>query len=218
MGLQKLRFYNADTNAEVVQCHFNPDNLVIGKTNLWRPEQAAGANAPDVTFGGAGARTLRMTLIFDTYEKKSDVSRVTGKLLGLMDVAQYRGERGVELRPPHVEVGWGSFRSFRGVLTNINQTFTLFLPDGTPVRANLSVSLQEVPKVTARRRGRGQNPTSHAAGARRVRMVQPGDTIDWIAADELGEPTAWRVVAEANGLDDPRRLTPGQTLLIPPEP
>ena len=50
-----------------------------------------------------------------------------------------------------------------------------------------------------------------------MRVVQLGDTIDQIATEEMGEPSDWRRLAEANNLDDPRRLRPGQVLLIPAE-
>ena len=112
---------------------------------------------------------------------------------------------------------WGKFSTFPAVITQVGQKFTLFLENGLPARATLSVTLQEVPKKAAKKRQQGQNPTSRAAGASRVRVVQMGDTIDLIAADELGDAGAWRRVAETNNLEDPRRLTPGQALLIPAE-
>ena len=37
-----------------------------------------------------------------------------------------------------------------------------------------------------------------------------------IAGKEYGNPSEWRIIAEANGIDDPIRLTVGQELLIPP--
>jgi len=112
---------------------------------------------------------------------------------------------------------WGKFSTFPAVITQVGQKFTLLLENVLPARATLSVTLQEVPKKAAKKRQQGQNPTSRAAGASRVRVVQMGDTIDLIAADELGDAGAWRRVAETNNLEDPRRLTPGQALLIPAE-
>ncbi|MGW7310516.1 peptidase M23, partial [Streptomyces sp. NPDC054835] len=32
---------------------------------------------------------------------------------------------------------------------------------------------------------------------------------------EYGDATRWRVIAEANGIDDPMRLSPGTELLLP---
>ena len=47
-------------------------------------------------------------------------------------------------------------------------------------------------------------------------MVKQGDTLSWIAGKEYGNPAEWRIIAEANGIDDPLNLTVGQELLIPP--
>jgi hypothetical protein len=214
---KKAKFYNADTGHEVVECHFNPNEFTINKTNQWQTKKASGSGLPDVTFGGTGARQLQMNLVFDSYAKQQDVREDTEKLLSLTDVPEAQTGSGKSKRPPHVEFGWGSFRSFRAVITQVSQKYTLFLSDGTPVRATLQVTLQEVPKEAAKKQGKGQNPTSHAVGARKVRIVQPGDTIDWLAAVELGDANAWRRLAEANRLDDPRRLRPGQLLFIPSE-
>ena len=73
------------------------------------------------------------------------------------------------------------------------------------------------PQEAVKNQNKGQNPTSRAAGAQRVHVVEPGDTIDLIASNEIGEPGDWRQLAEANQLDDPRRLRPGQRLMIPAE-
>jgi nucleoid-associated protein YgaU len=49
-------------------------------------------------------------------------------------------------------------------------------------------------------------------------MVKEGDTIDWIAHEEYGDPSRWRFIAAVNGIDDPKRLKPGQVLAIAPLP
>jgi hypothetical protein len=215
MALTKAQLYNADTGAMVVECHFNPDEVTISKSNTWEPENSSGTNLPDVHFKGEGARSLNLTLVFDSYERRMDVRESTNKVLGLMDAPEDRSQNSQHARPPHVMFRWGTFETFPAVITQLSQKFSLFLETGVPVRATLSLTLQEVPQQAIRNQTAGQNPTSRAAGARRIRTVQPGDTIDVIAAAELGEPNAWRRLAEANGLDDPRRLRAGRALLIP---
>jgi len=217
MALTKAQIYNADTGAMVVECHFNPSEIAISKSNKWEPESSSGANLPDVHFKGEGARSLNLTLTFDSYEKRLDVRTATNKVLALMDAPEGKSQSSRHARPPHVMFRWGAFETFPAVITQLSQKFTLFLETGLPVRATLTVTLQEVPQQAAKNQAQGQNPTSRAAGARRVRIVQPGDTIDLIASDELGDPTDWRLLAEANNLSDPRRLRPGQHLLIPAE-
>jgi len=219
MSLTKAQLYNVDTGQMVVECHFNPEELTISRSNSWSPRESAGSNLPDVHFGGMGPRTVdSLKLIFDTYERKSDVRDITNRVLALMDASAWeQTKRDRQRRPPHVMFRWGAFETFPAVITSLSQHFTLFLSSGLPVRATLTMGLQEVPKEAAKKKSKGQNPTSQAIGARRVHVVQPGDTIDLIASMELGDPNAWRRMAEVNDIDDPRRLRAGQTLLIPEE-
>jgi hypothetical protein len=226
-GLTKAQLENIDNN-DIFQCQFNPNELAISKKNTWNADKPSGGSLPAVHFGGAGARTLSLTLIFDTYDEsddtqnggpmEQDVSKVTAGVMSLMDATETEViKKKRQPRPPHVLFRFGAWASFPCVITDCNQTFTLFLPNGTPVRATLKLTLQEVPEVTSKEKEQGQNPTSQASGARRVHIIQPGETIDWIAADELGDSDAWRQIAEFNNLDDPRRLRRGRVLAIPPE-
>jgi len=60
-----------------------------------------------------------------------------------------------------------------------------------------------------------QNPTSGTPRPHRVHRVQPGETLDRIAAAHLGDATSWRVIAQANGIEDPLAVKPGTLLAIP---
>jgi hypothetical protein len=71
MGLTKAQIYNADTGAMVVECHFNPSEISISKSNKWDPENSSGTNLPDVHFKGEGARSMTLSLIFDSYEQRT---------------------------------------------------------------------------------------------------------------------------------------------------
>ena len=118
---------------------------------------------------------------------------------------------------PDLVVSTGDHVSSEAAFGLLAGTLGALTADGTPVRATVQLTLQEVPRETAKNQRKGQNPTSVARGARKARMIQPGDTLDWIASDELGDPNAWRILADANGIEDPRRLRAGQVLLIPEE-
>ena len=48
------------------------------------------------------------------------------------------------------------------------------------------------------------------------REVMPQDTLALIAYQEYGTPNRWRAIAEANDIEDPLDLRPGQVLAIPP--
>jgi len=115
-------------------------------------------------------------------------------------------------RPPRVRFQWGQAWSFDAVITSITQKFTLFKADGTPVRATLDVSFQQVKDASLYP---AQNPTSGGIGGERVWTVREGDTLSAIAYAEYGDSNRWRPIADANRLTRVRRLKPGTLLAIP---
>ena len=92
-------------------------------------------------------------------------------------------------------------------------TFTLFKADGTPVRAKMKVDLQECEDATAQP---PQNPTSQGTYGHKAHVVQPGDNIDLLANKYYGNPKSWRLIADANDLDNPKDLRVGRVLEIVP--
>src|SRR5438067_92339 len=60
-----------------------------------------------------------------------------------------------------------------------------------------------------------ENPTSGAILGRSSRLVGDGDSLHSIAFQEYGDPTLWRALALFNEVDDPLRVPPGTSLLIP---
>ncbi|MGH8571151.1 MAG: LysM peptidoglycan-binding domain-containing protein, partial [Gammaproteobacteria bacterium] len=113
--------------------------------------------------------------------------------------------------PPVCHLSWGTFTDiFTGVLTQLDQRFTLFLSDGTPVRATLSCSFLEF-QTRAHRRAREMN----SADVVKTRVVRRHDTLHSIAAEEYRDPSRWRHIASANGILNPRELKPGTVLTIP---
>jgi nucleoid-associated protein YgaU len=115
-------------------------------------------------------------------------------------------------RPPFVRFHWGKAWSFVGVITNIQEKFTLFKSDGTPVRATLNITFQQLKDEGTMP---AQNPTSGGLEGKRVWTVNEGDTLAWIASREYGDATQWRKIAEANRLQNVRDLHPGSVLVIP---
>jgi len=49
----------------------------------------------------------------------------------------------------------------------------------------------------------------------RIHVVTPYDTLESIAQKYYADRTKWRGIAKANNIEDPRRLEPGTTLIIP---
>jgi nucleoid-associated protein YgaU len=134
----------------------------------------------------------------------TDVRRHTDRIAALAEV-----DRDLH-RPPICRLEWGTFDIFTGVLTSVQQTFTLFLEDGTPVRATLSCSFAE-----ATRAARSSARELHSADVTKTRQVRRTDTLHSLAAEEYNDPSLWRHIARANGIVNPRELMPGTVLTIP---
>ncbi|HKQ74180.1 MAG TPA: LysM peptidoglycan-binding domain-containing protein [Blastocatellia bacterium] len=198
---------------------FNPNAYSIDKAVSWMPPQSATAqsakterrvDAPSLTFAGGGSRVLTMELFYDITElapEKKDVRTETDKIVKLTRIQRDLNPQ----RPPAVEVSWGKARTadfpFVGVVSHLNQRFTLFRSTGEALRATLTVSFTEFldPKINLRQ----TDPELT------TRVVKRGDSLASIASEVYRDPALWREIAEANGLDDPRRLEIGRRLTIP---
>jgi nucleoid-associated protein YgaU len=213
-SLSHAKIINLDGGGTAVECLFNPKEYSFSKHNTWTAGQTKGHNMPQIEFGGGQPATLQMQLFFDTYAAGKDVrKKYTDAIWKLMMVdPSLKDPKNKKSRPPKVRFQWGAAWSFDAVITSITQKFTLFLPDGTPVRATLDVTFQQIKDEALLPK---QNPTSGGVGGERVWVVNEGDTLAWIAFKTYGDSTAWRRIADANRLTQVRRLVPGTALEIP---
>jgi hypothetical protein len=205
---------------------FNPASYSISKSVTWEEPGEKGRakrksnvkfNAPKLEFGGGQSRELSFKLFFDVTDypvisgqKVRDVRKLTDKLVKLT-LKERAGNK--ELTPPTCRISWGEASShnldfpFVGVVQSLTQNFTLFDSEGRPLRANLDLTFREMlsPEEDQRR-----NDPEFA-----TRLVKRGDTLSSIAAELLDDPARWRIIADANQLDNPRTLEVGMSLSIP---
>jgi len=193
-----------------ISCMFNPYEYTVSKSNSYSETPRNRANTPQFEFTKAGAQTLQLNLLFDTYESGDDVSLITNKLWKFMEPKDV-SNRNKKKEPPGVAFIWGGFE-FVAVITSMTHKFTLFAFDGTPVRANVDVTFtQHIDQNDYP----GQNPTSGGGLIQQMWPILRGDRLDTIAASVYGDATKWRVIAEHNGIDNPLALRVGQNLSIP---
>lgn len=213
-GNDQKAYLETETD-ERIPCLFNPEQLEITLKTSWSGDARPGQQTPQLTFGGGESGTLSVELFFDTTHSGDPVTDYTDKLIKLTkidttlpgyDEAQQNG------RPPWVKFHWGRFHSFKGVIDNLKLTFVLFSQTGEPLRARADLSMTQYEGEDDWPR---QNPTSGTPAPARSHQVQPGESLDRIAATYYDAPTAWRRLAAANGIRDPFRLKPGTRIDIP---
>jgi len=213
MSLTKATITNMYSK-EKLQCLFNPSEYTITKTNNWQAKPVVGKNVPKMDFTGGGARSMTVELMFDVFEDPlGDVRQFTDKLfkLCLIDPNQ-KNVKTKKARPPFILFEWGDNWQFKAAITSLSIRFTLFRHNGVPVRALANMTLMEAVDENEKP---GTNPTSYADNGMKRRMVKPRDTLAGIAYEEYGSSAKWRTIADANQIDDPLSLQPGQILAIP---
>jgi hypothetical protein len=213
MGLTKATLTNVDNN-DVVTVLFNPTQYSVAKTIDWGSKPNQGKNVPERQFGGGASQILDMDLFFDVLETpNADVRDYINKLWAFTKIDESRVNSATQkARPPLCLFQWGSTWHFKAVVTSLSVSYTLFREDGTPVRATAKIKLEEAEDVDDQPL---TNPTSYAEAGQKRREVRPQDTLATIAYQEYGDPNKWRAIADANRLDDPLALKPGQILAIP---
>jgi nucleoid-associated protein YgaU len=214
-------------DGQQIDAWFNPKEYTLAKTNKWEVKPVPGAGLPNAQFGGSEPQKLQIELLFDDSDAHNgDVSTITTKLLDIMNVKPQlgSGEKN-NSRPPTVEFGWGRSIWPKAVCNSVSVKYTLFDEKGTPIRAIATVGLTQVGKATVKSTGGsrnrtqttppGTNPTTVSIGGVRSYMTRDGDSLQSIAYAAYGDPNHWRLIAEANGIDDPIHLRRGQVLAIP---
>jgi hypothetical protein len=146
-----------DTTIWKLPVCFNPTMFTISKSNVIATnstDQAHKANEP------VGSQQMKMvvTLLFDTYElahKGKDkewgsvrkrytepLERLTMPRTTTVDGKDVKGD------PPTILFVWGTNKIFRGQVESLEQKYLMFLEDGTPVRAECTLTITHSDKKT----------------------------------------------------------------------
>lgn len=163
-------------------------------------------------FNGAVFKPFTVSLFFDAYEAEGagrDVRNYTKRLADLLKPSVAVKDT---KKPPECIFSWGSF-TLAGVIQTVEQKFTMFLADGTPVRATVNLTLQ--PTATAKE----VKESLGKEACRKLWTVKSGDRLELIAYHALGDAGQWRKIARENRIDNPLRFPKpadiGRTLVIP---
>jgi hypothetical protein len=204
---------------------FNPTDFTLSKGAQLAEIAIPGLDSPLQQFVRGQTEKLTVKLLFDTTDsgmgrRAKSVTTETDKFYSLIKIHESTHA------PPICEFVWGTRfpgsdlpvdesqkrGRFVGVVETVQQEFSLFTPQGTPLRAQLTLTLREYRTMDQQR----QQLRLLSPDRSRVHLVQQGDTLSGIAARYYDTPADWRPIAASNGIENPRRLVPGAVLWIPP--
>lgn len=217
-----------------VECLFNPEELSTSKGANYAEITIPGLDAPLLQFVGGESEQMTLDLFFDATDPDHFAQSLDGDIEErgvtvltdrFFDLVKMSGEAHA---PPRLLFQWGEDfpgttnssapderedrNAFPCVIENVEQTFTYFHRDGTPLRARLSVTLREYRPLQRQIEQLNLQSADHT----RSHTVRAGETLPQIAHRAYGAPEKWRVIAESNDLMDARDLQPGTTLVLPP--
>lgn len=213
MGLKKA-VLKVEKGSDIgdIEVMFNPAEYNITESTNYTEKGSMGLDGKIAQFVSGENASFTMTLYFNTYqsptmergESGTDVSIQTRKIAKLTYIVSSLH------RPPIVTFIWGSL-SFRGIVTNVNQQFTMFLDSGMPVRAKVDITLKAEFDITITKK----KTPFESPDRTKFRTIQQGEQLWNFAWEEYGDTSLWRVIAKENKIENPLDLYPGQIIKLP---
>lgn len=152
--LAKATLIACNNEAPDIVLMFNPEEITFTRTVKWEPAKGNHSTTllPKTNFSAVEAYKFTLKqLIFDTYEAKTSVMEKIDPIRKGVEMVEGLAEK----RPPVYIFTWGYNEKnqrneyFYCVINSLTYKLNMFLTDGTPVRAIVDISLQEVDKSTA---------------------------------------------------------------------
>ena len=200
-----LRIVVPDVDEPDIPLKFNPTSYRLQKANTFSEIEIPGLETPPIQYIRGGSETLSFDALFDTSDSQKNVrEEYVDKIANLMRINS-------ELHaPPIVQFVWET-ELFRGVVSDMSVSYVLFTPQGVPMRAEATLTLTAYRPVEVQIAERPRN----SPDVEKSVTLRRGDRLDQIAAGIYQDSARWRDIARRNGIRDPRRLDPGQLLLVP---
>jgi len=189
----------------------NPASMKRDQYITYSTIQSEGSPIPELKYQNTPSYSLSFEITIDCTgvvdPKKTDLLKELKALEKI--VYNYNGKIH---RPNFVQLLWGKNKAFNSVLSTMDTTYTLFKPDGSPLRAKVSfkfnqyVSEKMMSKIMAK-----QSPDL----THQVTVIE-GDTLPALCNKKWQDPKFYIQVARFNNLNKFRKLEGGQKLIFPP--
>lgn len=223
MPLARAQFYRlpspgAAEGGRRLKVQFNPSDYTLTKTNQLAEVGVPGLDSPILQFVRGQTETLKLDLFFDSTEEGTgaQATSVTTRTDQFYDLIKIDNDTHA---PPVLLFSWGGTdfpgrirNGFKCVVASLSQKYTFFSESGVPLRATVSVELKEYKTLTEQLHQLNLKSSDHT----KADVFGARDTLASVAQRAYGGTGAqWRLIAEANDIDDPAAVPPGSILRIP---
>jgi nucleoid-associated protein YgaU len=226
--MASLTFQKIDPSGEAIGdpmiVDYAPGEMAFSKSMQFADVAIPGLELPLLQFVRGDAETLSLELFFDSTQQGTgaEAEAVTDKVEAFHKLVSISGKLHA---PPLVKIYWGedfpgtamgettkAGEEFKAVVLSVARRFTLFNPDGKPLRATVTIALKQYATLEEQISAINYQSSDHT----RIHIVAQGETLPLIAHDAYADARKWRVIADHNRLTNVRTLTPGDQLELPP--
>ncbi len=193
----------------------NPANYSQNARILYTDRQAQGSPGPSPEYNRVGDADLSFDLVFDA---TGVVPPPTGQSTenGVADAIEQLSALASSVNgsihsPNYLVVGWAQLQ-FTCVLSSMRVEYTLFRPDGTPLRAKVALAFKSYTSETtlAKEAGKESPDMTHLV------TFKAGDTLPLLCHEIYGASFYYAEVARFNNLVSFRDIPVGTQLVFPP--
>ncbi len=189
----------------------NPESLKLQKSVEYDKKQAPDSSSSSQRYKSTPSDKLNFDIVIDcTGLVDSKRTVMKDEIQALENIVYtYQGEIH---RPNFVKIQWGKNMVFKGVLDSLDISYTYFRPDGSPLRAKVSMSFsQYISPSTLEKLDKKESPdVSH------IVHVIDGETLPQLCKRIWNDESYYVQVAAYNKLDKFRKLKGGDKLIFPP--
>ena len=201
----RIKILDGINKGKIIPLQFNPAEYTVERISKFDKKSLVTRQDLKNQYKGGEESDLVLEFLFDTTETGKDVRSEIAPLMLLIS-------KDSELHaPPPCAFIWGRF-IFKGVVSKIKKRFAFFFEDGTPARVRVTITF--IPFKTSKEIENEEKTQS--ADLTKKRILKQGDNLWLMAYREYGDSTFWRLIADANEINDPTRIDIGKELILPP--
>lgn len=208
----KIMAYTDDRfqeSAGSINVPLNPDRYSRSFRVAYNEDQEQGTQGNNPPFSKTPPEEMNFDFLFDGTGVVPGSENIQEQIEKFKEIV-YEVEGEIH-RPNFLKLLWGDL-SFNCVLKDLKISYTLFKPDGTPLRAKLDCTFMQV--IEEERRAAEQG--NRSPDLTRVRYTKEGDTLPLMVHKIYGDASLYPQVAKYNGLNNFRDLKPNTRIVFPP--
>ncbi|WP_165021223.1 hypothetical protein [Dysgonomonas sp. ZJ279] len=199
----------------------NPASISWSKEIAYEKDEVIGSGSNEIKYKGHQEDKLSFKIVLDNTgalfnPKQTTVQTILGSLktipfmINQLEHALYTIDSESH-EPRYVIIIWGAF-CFEGRATSLSYDYTLFSPEGMPLRVTASLSFSShLNKSISNKKENKKSPD-----LTRVITLKAGESIAGWCNKIYNDPSFCSDVARCNGLSSFRNIEPGISLIFPP--